>query len=232
MVVGHRGSPLRFRENTPESFAAAVAEGAAWVELDVRRSADDAVVVNHDAVGPGGVALVTSSAAELARRGVPDLAMVLDGLPAGVGVDVELKNLPGEPDYDEHDALAGLVAEVLVPRLDSRPLLATSFNPSTVAALGARLPAVPTGLLHTEYLAVPAALGVALELGARVLCPHVDAPGLDEATVAEVHGAGVALLVWPVDDPARARALAAAGVDALCTNDPAAITAALRVADR
>jgi glycerophosphoryl diester phosphodiesterase len=35
-------------------------------------------------------------------------------------------------------------------------------------------------------------------------------------------------MVWPVDDPVRAVELAAVGVDALCTNDPAELVQALR----
>jgi glycerophosphoryl diester phosphodiesterase len=36
---------------------------------------------------------------------------------------------------------------------------------------------------------------------------------------------GVELIAWTVDDPARMRKLAAAGVDGICTNDPRLLTA-------
>lgn len=216
------------RENTVASFRAAAAAGATWVELDARRTADDAVVVHHDPVTPDGGPLVARTAAALAALGVEALTDVLDGLPPGLGVDVELKNLPGQPDHDEDERLAAAVAGVLRPHVGTRPLLVSSFNPMTVSALVAHLPDVPAGLLHSDTLPVVSALEIALEVGAVVVGPHVDAV-VGPAEVAAVHAAGCAVLVWTVDDPARARALVAAGVDALCTNDPAGL---LRTLDR
>lgn len=227
VVMAHRGSPLRAPENTPASFAAAVAEGATWVELDARRSADGVVVVHHDPETADGAPVVERSAAELRTLDVWDLATVLAELPGGVGVDVELKNLPGEPDYDEEERLGELVAAVLAAGAGRRPLLVSSFNPSTALAAAAGLAGVPAGLLSLDTLELHAAADVAAELGFGVLCPHAGAPGLDREGVAAARARGLALLVWTVDDPRRARALAGAGVDALCTNDPAGVLAAL-----
>lgn len=230
VVVGHRGAPLLARENTPAAFAAAAAVGATWVELDARRSADGALVVHHDPVTADGIAVVGQSSARLAEGGVHELGAVLDGLPGGLGVDIEVKNLAGQPDYDEDDQAAVWVCDLLAARLGTRLFMTSSFNPLTVAVLAATLPQVPAGLLHGDGLALPAATEVAVEQGARVVCPHVNAPGLDEAGVRAAHGADLAVLVWTVDDPGRARTLASHGVDAICTNDPAGIVAALGTA--
>lgn len=226
VVMGHRGVPLRAPENTPESFAAAAHEGATWVELDARRSGDGVVVVHHDPVTIDGVALVERSGRELRELGVWDLATVLDGLPAGLGVDVELKNLPGQPDYDDGQ-LADMVAAVLAPRSGQRPLAVTSFNPETALRAAAGLSGVPAGLLTVDAFGVPAGAELADELGFDFLCPNAAADGLDATGVAKAHALGLAVLVWTVDDPDHARALAAAGVDALCTNDPAGLLRAL-----
>ena len=52
-VIGHRGLGSGVvdghRQNTMESFTAAVRSGARWVEADVRRLGDDTLVVAHDA---------------------------------------------------------------------------------------------------------------------------------------------------------------------------------------
>lgn len=224
-MVGHRGAPLAARENTPASFAAAAGDGATWVELDARRSGDGAVVVHHDAWTEDGQALVELDLPALRARGVWALGDVLARLPAGLGVDVELKNLPGEPDYDEDDGVVGLVAGLLAGL--QRPMMTSSFNPGTVMALRDRLPQVPVGLLTTPSLRAGAGVDVAVELGAAVYCPHVDSADLDEAAVATAHDAGLAVLVWTVDDPVQALALAETGADALCTNDPARLVQAL-----
>lgn len=228
-LVGHRGAPRRARENTVASFLAAADEGASWVELDVRRTADDMVAVIHDAVTPDGRPVVEQSAEELARKGVPDLAGVLPELPSWLGVDVECKNLPGDPDYDEDQRLAGMVADVLADhrRRSARPLLLSSFNPVLLEAAGPRLAGVPIGLVHSDGLTVAAGIELAGEFGAAVLCPHVDSVDLDVEAVAAAHAAHLAVMVWTVDDPATARTLAAAGVDAICTNDTGGILGAL-----
>ncbi|MEC7778667.1 MAG: glycerophosphodiester phosphodiesterase, partial [Actinomycetota bacterium] len=49
LVVAHRGASLDRRENTVEAFEEAETQGADWVELDVRLSADGVLVVHHDA---------------------------------------------------------------------------------------------------------------------------------------------------------------------------------------
>ena len=48
ILVGHRGWPARFPENTLEGFAAAVSAGARWLECDVQLSADGVPFVCHD----------------------------------------------------------------------------------------------------------------------------------------------------------------------------------------
>lgn len=225
VVVGHRGAPFVARENTPASFAAAHEAGATWVELDARRSADGVVVVHHDAWTTGGAPLIETAWSALREQGISSLADVLGALPPGLGVDVECKNLPGEPDHDEDDLLVRLVAAAL--NGVDRPVMTSSFNPLTVAALRGALPDVPAGLLTTDRQPPEGGLEIAVEMGAQVYCPHVDTPGLDAAAVAAAHAADVAVLVWTVDDPARALRLARAGVDALCTNDPAGVVRAL-----
>lgn len=225
-IVGHRGSPLRQLENTAGSFAAAAAEGAGWVELDARLTADGQVVVHHDPVLPDGRPLVGLSLAECRDAGVSSLADVLAGLPAGLGVDVEIKNLPGEPDHDEAMAVVALTADVLAGAAGDRALLVTSFNPMVLIAADEQGLPHATGLL-TYATELRLAAATAVELGCAVVCPHDTTEGLDAAGVAAAHEAGLDVLVWTVDDPARLRVLAEIGVDALCTNDPAGAIRAL-----
>lgn len=228
VVVGHRGAPLSVPENTPGSFTAAALAGATWVELDVRRCRDVTLAVHHDPHTRDGVPLVELDSVALAERCVWTLDEVLTRLPPGLGVDVEVKNLPGEPDYDDAQMIVGLLADVLGPLVGQRPLMTSSFNPSTVQALAASLEGIPTGLLHGPGLRVDVASEWALQLGASVLCSHRDAPHLDAGTVSAVHLAGLVVMAWVVDDPVEAIRLADAGVDALCTNDPGRLVSALR----
>ena len=71
LVLGHRGAPRAARENTVEAFRRAVELGADGVELDVRRTADDVLVVHHDPAVEGVGPIVGATAAELAAAVTP-----------------------------------------------------------------------------------------------------------------------------------------------------------------
>lgn len=229
VVVGHRGVRRPgVAENTPEAFALAYEAGAQWVELDARRSADGVAVVFHNGCTPDGVPVVAQTAAQLAEaHGVCTLTEALASLPDDMGANVEVKNLPGEPDYDPDDAIVATVVADIDRCGGARPLLLSSFNPMTVSALHRLRPDTPTGLIHWSSLAVGDALEIALEYQAAALVPGLGAPGLDVAGVAAAHAAGVEVMVWTVNDLADVRALAAAGVDAICTDDPGGVRAGL-----
>ena len=228
VVVGHRGvRRAGIAENTAAAFAAAAAEGATWVELDARRSADDVPVVYHDGCTPDGVPVVQRTVRHLSASGIGSLGDILAGLPAGLGVNIEVKNLPGEPDYDPDDGFVAVLAALLGPLAGSRPWLLSSFNPLTVGALTAALPGVPTGLIHYDAISVAAAAEVAAEFGAVALSSRLGAPGLNAAGIGAAHAAGLEVMAWTVNDVAVALELAEAGVDAICTDDPAALRAAL-----
>ena len=81
-VIGHRGASRAERENTLEAFHAAVAQGADGVELDVRRTADGALAVHHDAHLPDGRAIVLTRRDDGAMSGRIVLLIALNRHPA------------------------------------------------------------------------------------------------------------------------------------------------------
>ncbi|MEX5631412.1 glycerophosphodiester phosphodiesterase [Parafrankia sp. FMc2] len=101
-VLGHRGSRTPGPENTVEAVDAALRAGADGVELDIRRSADGDLVCVHDARLPrlGGRAVLRRSTRELASRGIPTLTDVLDVWAGRGRLILEIKNQPGQPDFD------------------------------------------------------------------------------------------------------------------------------------
>jgi glycerophosphoryl diester phosphodiesterase len=48
ILVGHRGEPVTFPENSLQGFSHALQSGAAYIETDVNVSADGIVVLSHD----------------------------------------------------------------------------------------------------------------------------------------------------------------------------------------
>src|SRR5688500_15920991 len=107
-VWAHRGASRAERENTLAAFASAVAMGADGVELDVRRTRDGAMAVHHDAALADGRLLAELTVADLPAD-VPLLDAALDAC-GDLVVNVEIKNLPGEPDFDPDERLATQVA--------------------------------------------------------------------------------------------------------------------------
>jgi glycerophosphoryl diester phosphodiesterase len=218
VVLGHRGAPRVERENTVAAFRLAVELGADGVELDVRRTADGALVVHHDPTVAGVGPIVAATAAELAGAApwVPTLADALAAC-AGALVNVEIKNFPGEPDWDP----AQQVAATLPGELGEADVVVSCFLSAAVERVREVAPGVPTGLL-----VLPgdprAAIDDAAARGHDAL--HPCDQGLDAATVAAVvarcHDVGLRCHVWTVDDPDRMRLWAGAGVDALITNVP------------
>jgi glycerophosphoryl diester phosphodiesterase len=217
-VLAHRGAAGRFRENTLEAFAAALAAGADGVELDVRRSADGVAVVHHDPEVPGAGPIHATQAAALPAW-VPTLEQALESC-AGALVDVEVKSSPFEAGFDPAQRLAAEVAAVVGGAMagPSAPaaVMVSSFWPQTLEALGAAGAAVPGGLLLSPVSDAFAGLEEARRRGARALLPFRSqlTPGL----VAEAHRRGLAVVPWALEEEQDLASAAEAGVDAVVTD--------------
>jgi len=228
-VWAHRGARRQAPENTVAAFTRARELGADGVELDARRSADDVVVVHHDPTARrvGLLAGQPFAALRAARPDIPTLDEALDAC-VGLTVNVELKNLPGQRDYDPGERLAGLVADTLARRGHRDDTLVSSFNLDTLDRFRALDP-TPTGFLTLRGFDPLTALALAAERGHRALHPNVR--GLDARPAAAVvdaaHRAGLAVHVWTVNQRATIVTLAAAGVDAVITDVPDVARAAL-----
>lgn len=213
------------RENTIDAFAEARRQGAAGVELDVRRSADRALVVHHDAALPDGRVLVELSAADLPPE-IPLLRTALDAC-AGMLVNIEIKNVEADVDFDPDQFLAAAVVDLLHERgTEPADVLVSGFGLAAIDRVRALDPAIPTGYLASARWDQPKALQRAIDGGHAAFHPYhlVVSPEL----VAQAHAAGLAVNTWTVDDPDRIRWLAeVCGVDAVITNVPDVALAAL-----
>ena len=216
LVVAHRGASHDRLENTVEAFAEARVQGAEWVELDVRLSADDVLMVHHDAHYADG-RLVREVWAADAPDHVPNLAEAFEAC-EGMGVNVEVKNLPGDPDHDAAamvcEAVAGLAVAYRPPEL----LLVSSFDITAVDRLRATDPSLPTAWLMAERHGTDLMLDRTADHGHGAVNPWDQL--VDEHLVSASHDRGLAVFVWTVDDPGRMAELGEWGVDGIVTNRP------------
>lgn len=220
-VLGHRGSRVPGPENTIAAVQAALAAGAAGVEVDARRCADGQLVVHHDPLLRGRPILAWPPG-ELALRGVPLLSEVLAACRGRGQVVCEVKNAPADPD---HDPTSRRTLAALLPLLSAPDdLVVSSFDPTVAAA--ARSEGLVTGLLTRPGVTVGSGAAAAAE-GGHQLHAHVSSVRLDRSAARRCHDQGVELVVWTVTRLALARRLQAGGVDAIIADDPAGLVPGL-----
>lgn len=213
------------------AFDAAWAAGATWIEADVQPTADGVPVMLHDdeldrtTSGSGPLRSITRAAlAELdagawfgpqfAGTPVPPLEQLLGTITAGRSLLLEIKG--------EHTrAQLQAVLDVIGAQRPGGTVFLESFEVRALELVRQMLPTEPVGLLVERIGDDPVA--DCRRLGATAYNPHVldllDHPDL----VAELHGSGIAVMVWTADHPELWAALTELGVDAIITNDPGAL---------
>ena len=213
-VIAHRGASKAARENTVAAFRLARELGADAVELDVRRTTDGVLVVHHDCRLPDERLIAATTYIDLPED-MPTLAEALDAC-EGMWVNVEIKNDPGEADFDETESIADETVAHLLARNDDARWVISCFRMETVDRCRALAPQIRTAWLTVD---VPAGCAPMLaERGHSALHPWVKA--LTEPDIVACHRAGIEVNTWTCDDPARMEELVAWGVDGICTNVP------------
>ena len=222
LVLAHRGARRVAPENTLDAFTRALALGADGVELDVRRTVDGVLVVHHDPAPPGGDLIAATAASDLraAHPEIPTLTEALDAC-AGVLVNVEIKNGPGEAGFDPDEQAADAVVALLDARSGRDRVIVSSFQLATIDRVRACNSTVPTGLL-TVTRADARILDLLVERKHHAL--HPGRQGMTrrraERIVADAHGRGLQVNVWTVNAAATITRLADVGVDGLITDVP------------
>ena len=215
-VIAHRGASKAAQENTLDAFRLAQTMGAEWVELDARRAADGVVVVHHDAHLADGRILAEISSEDLPDY-IPNLAEALEAC-GDTSVNIEIKNLPNDPDYDEDHLVADAVVGLVQAYLGPQRALITSFNIDAVDRIRAVDPSIPCGWLLFQMTDPASAIGRAVAHEMTAIHPWDVL--VDVNFVNRAHAAGLLVNVWTVDDPQRMAQLIEMGVDGICTNVP------------
>jgi glycerophosphoryl diester phosphodiesterase len=223
-IIAHRGASADAPEHTLAAYDLALDQGADALEIDLRATADGKLVAVHDPTlerthrDPRAVADL--SFAEL--RALPERPERLGGL---------LRAYRGETRFllELKDPVPPMERRVIRAVTHSRvraDVEVQSFDEGCLKRMRRLAPDIPLALLVDPLPARKRVwLDRALRLGARAVGiprAQVDAELIDAA-----HERGLLLRAWTVNDPAEAGHLAGLGADALITDAPGAIRAAL-----
>ena len=251
IVVAHRGGAALRPENTLVAFRHAVGLGTDILEMDLQVTADDVLVVLHDAtvdrttngMGPvRSLPLRDVQALDGAYRWTPDgdrtfpyrgqgvtiptLAEVLDALP-GARLSVELK--------PEASAFAKALCALIDEKQAEPRVLVASQDTAAVETFRAACPAVATGATADEAVRFVRSTVVPLVPDARIPALMLQLPEryrgipvLSESVVSGAHAQGVQVHAWTINEEADMRRVLALGVDGIVTDRPDRLRAILR----
>ena len=230
-VVAHRGGALLWPENSRQAVEGACALGVDQVQVDVHLSADDEVVVLHDATldrtttGTGPVGLHRwHELRRLRLRGTADepLLRLEDAASIVAGstalLRLEIKVGPGGP----YKGFAERIVAALERQGMTGRTVLSAFSVATMAGWAVLCPAVPRVLLvngptlaatPVPELAAHAAAQGCTTLGARW-------SGLDPGRAEAVRAAGLRLCCFGCNDDAAITAAFGLGADEIVTDRP------------
>jgi glycerophosphoryl diester phosphodiesterase len=214
-IYAHRGYHRHAEENTIEAFLEARRVGAHGVELDVRRTVDGALVIHHDASIDGVGAICDVRLADLPDS-VAKFEEAMDVL-AGLPVNVEIKNIPGEAGYDPSGAL---VHQVVTALHEGRwpGIIISSFDLATCEAVRNLDAEMPVGWLVDWRLDTAEALEQLAPRDLDAIHPYF--ARVEERHVIRAHELGLAMNVWTVNETEHIAAMLALGVDTIITDNP------------
>ena len=227
MLIGHRGAPRERPENTLPSFLRALELQADGIELDVHCTSDRVVVVHHDeiprATPPSGRlagmridALTFDELQGFSVRGlalISTLAEALAVIKGRADVFIELKGAAVERE----------VIDVIRASVAPDRCAVHSFDHAQVARARVLAPEIRGGILFDRPVADP----VSAMRASNALDVWPSREHVTETLVREVHDEGGRVFPWTVNEGAQAKALAALGVDGLCTDFLPVLRAAL-----
>lgn len=231
--IAHRGAGRLAPENTLAAFRLGASHGYRAFECDVKLSADGVPFLLHDATlqrtTPERGTAGERSWAELSRldaggwhsrafagEPIPSLeAIAAYVLRNGFALNIEIKPTPGqEPETGRVVAREAARLWAASRHAPVAPPLLSSFRPEALQGARETAPELPRALLLDTLWSGWFDIARALEVRACVTNHAV----MDEALIAQLHGAGVRALVYTVNDPAEAQRLLELGIDGIITD--------------
>lgn len=244
LLYAHRGASLELPENTLEAFRLAIELGANAIETDAHMTRDGRIVLSHDPSGrrmAGVPRAIRSSTLEEVRTWnvgalhprtpatssfrMPTFDEALEAFP-GVFFNVDAKQ-------ESPDMIPALLRVIRRAGAADRVRIASfsARNLRRVRGLGYE---GPTGLAPSELARVmlaPRALASRMQVAGDAAQVPRRAWGFtfaSQAALDRLHGLGLRVDFWTIDDPAEAERLLALGADGIMTDDIRRVAGGLR----
>jgi glycerophosphoryl diester phosphodiesterase len=213
--IGHRGARAYEPENTLRSYKKALEIGVDAVELDVRKTKDNQLVVIHDGDvkkttnGKGLVSELTLKqikefSTEKGEK-IPTLKEALDFLDKKVKILIELKEEGVE------EKVLSLVREVGL----QKNVIIVSFIEDALRKVRELDKEVETGLIYAKH---KNPIKSALDLKAQYLVAFYRFT--HTANVQKAHENGLKVIVWTVNKPEEVTEYVKKGVDGIASDKP------------
>ena len=242
LIIGHRGASAVAPENTMAAFREAIAAGCDGIEFDVRLTRDGIPVTIHDntlrrtAGLPARVADLTWAEIKQIDVGtwftrgeksftnetVPSLEELLTLFETNdLLIVLEMKC----ESRREHPPLAEACCRLVNEHLLKERVIVECFDLTALPIVKIIDPEIKTAALFEPSFSLSdqRIVDETMEVGSSVLAPHHRLAR--QSLVEKAKLAGLQVAVWTVDDTAWIAHARSIGVNALITNDPAAMLA-------
>jgi glycerophosphoryl diester phosphodiesterase len=205
--------------------------------VDVRRCAGDVLVCCHDP-DKAEVMLLTTDVSRLFEVGIAALDDVLNACLGRGQIVLEVKNVPGEPDFDApRERTTQLLLELLRGRRRAGcedDVVISSFDWFALDLVRAERDSHDwagrpprTALLTLPGIALLAGVTTAVDAGYDEVHAPVESIRQTPEMVRRARDLGRNVVAWTISSIAEAAEMQAADVDAVICDDPAAVLAAL-----
>lgn len=231
VIFAHRGACAHAPENTLASFNLAVEHGADAVELDVKLTLDQQVVVIHDQTTDRTTGVMGTVSQMLLRdlkdleagslfdrkflgEQIPTLDEVFEAVGNKLLVNVELTNYT-----TPRDDLVALVAEIVLRHEMQDRVVFSSFFASNLRKAALLLPEVPRAILCSKGIFG----ALARSAYGRRVSPELIHPYYTDVNakyIAQEHAQNRRVNVWTVDADKDLKRMFELKVDGVITDDP------------
>jgi glycerophosphoryl diester phosphodiesterase len=239
LIIAHRGANVDAPENTLIAIELAAQQGATWIEVDLHLTADHKIVVIHDETlhrttdGKGRVLERTFAELQQLDAGgwfaneftgvrlpsLEELIIVLDQYDLNINLEIKA-------DSGMEGKTSEVTAQILKEHWPAhKPLpLISSFSILALETMQRVAPYLPRALLLDKWEQGSAEIAQKLEC----ISVNLSRRYVNKVSIESIKALNKKIMIYTVDEPEQARELFAMGVDAIFTNCPGYMIAALK----